>query len=84
MNLEGTLVGTEIPAAGFAPGVDTGSEVVLLDPRAIIDIALPEPVRGRTEARVYHPRQVAYVGPDDLTIVLADWVHEWLRENPEW
>lgn len=69
LTAEGQLLAGLIPGtAQFVVGIDTGAEVLVLDPRAVVTAD-----DGRV---VYHPRACA----DEL----PPWVGECLRDNPNW
>lgn len=66
---DGQLITGELPGTKqFAVAIDTGSQVLVLDPRAF--------VAGDDGSVPYHPRV--------WESRLAPWVKVWLRQNPEW
>jgi hypothetical protein len=70
LRLRGTFAVVCIGAdGGVCPVIDSGSEVVVLDPRAV--------VRETSGRVVYHPARVARE-------TLAPWVREWLDAHLAW
>jgi hypothetical protein len=85
-NMEGLLLWVEIPDVGFSPAIKTfKSELVILDPRAIIETEATPEGGAPVMATAYHPRLAEAIGgPEQVNAVLPDWVMPWLDEHPEW
>lgn len=70
LNISGTFNLMRNPEHGLVPTIDTGKEIVILDPRGVV-------AHTSTSEVVYFPHMLPLNQH-------ARWCRQWLKDNPRW